>query len=65
MLARLLWRVVTPRQLRRAALVVLLVWLGFDYLHSNGTIDQLREDLPSQVKVTFPSHIPQSYPNYR
>lgn len=40
---KLLWRLVTPRQLRFAVLVVLLVWFAIDIAHHSGVFDMLIE----------------------
>lgn len=49
MLRRLLWRVITPRKLRRVTLLVLLAWLGVSYLHQGGTVQRVREQVPEQI----------------
>lgn len=54
MLTRLLWRLVTPRKLRRVTLVALLMWLGVAYVHDSGTASRVREQLPRQVQIEGP-----------
>lgn len=65
MLRRLLWRIITPRQLRRVTLVALLVWLGAAYLHQDGAVERVREQLPQQVHFDInPPHLPTFAPPY-
>ena len=50
MFSRLLWRVVTPRQIRRASLLVLLAWFAVALAYQNGFLPQPDTDqLPLQV----------------
>jgi hypothetical protein len=48
-LSRVLWRLITPRQLRRVTLVILVSWLAAAYLHHSGTMAHVRDQLPRQV----------------
>lgn len=56
MLSRLFWRMITPHQLRRGTLIVLLAWLMVAVAYQNGTIPRANEpgaQLP--VSVQYPS----------
>jgi hypothetical protein len=51
MLSRLVWRLITPRQLRRTTLVILLMWTALAFAHHDGTF-QLGDQFhtPHQVR---------------
>lgn len=49
-MSRLLWLLVTPRQLRRSSLAVLVVWTVVAFIHQNSPFDgEHRFNLPRQV----------------
>lgn len=49
MLSRLLWRITTPRALRRRTLAVLVAWLAVASAHQHGMFGESQED--GQVPV--------------
>lgn len=46
MLGRLLWRLITPRQLRKGTLIVLLAWLMIALAYQNGVIPRADDARP-------------------
>lgn len=51
MLSRLFWKVITPRQLRRTTLAILLVWTVAAFADHHGIFDGVPENLPRQIHV--------------
>jgi hypothetical protein len=45
---RLLWRLTTPRRLRRNTLIVLLAWTAVAFAHQNGLLPEL-DPAPSVI----------------
>lgn len=63
MLSRLLWKIITPRQLRRITLVTLLVWTAAAFADHRGTFDDMAEHLPRQVQVNTNWGVDRGFPS--